>query len=106
MNPIGARLLYRYEWGDVIEAHFETENIAHWHALAGELQGHGGTETYLADRLGPGVYLFTWVEDNGVVMTNVSDFNAMTFVSSIAQPRAPHPNPRIGRGTIEIKQQE
>ena len=101
MNRVGCKFRYHYDSGDVIEVHFETESLAHWICVAGQIRGQGGTENYLASNIAPGIELISWVEDNGCVMTLASNFNTMTYVSSIAMPGRPLHHVRLGHGRIE-----
>lgn len=84
MSLVGETVVIRYESGLELEAHYESETRMTWAALSGPQEGQQGTEHIAAEEVAPGVFFISWVEENGVTVSNVLNFHshrAFAFVT-------------------------
>lgn len=75
MNFIGRKILIRYESGLEVEAHYKSATELTWVALTGPSKGTSGSETIYSSEVAPGVFFISWLENNGVSVSNVLDLN-------------------------------
>ncbi|HEV2663683.1 MAG TPA: phenolic acid decarboxylase [Blastocatellia bacterium] len=75
MNFIGRKILIRYESGLEVEAHYKSATELTWGALTGPSKGTSGSETIYSSEVAPGVFFISWLENNGVSVSNVLDLN-------------------------------
>ena len=70
--------VYRYEGGLVYELNFDSDTKLRWRCLEGDDKGHAGSEESLRVAIRPGVHFLSWVEKDGLVVTQVIDYDAGT----------------------------
>jgi phenolic acid decarboxylase len=75
MNFIGRKILIRYESGLEVKAHYKGATELSWEALTGPSKGASGSETIYASEVAPDVFFISWLENNGVSVSNVLDLN-------------------------------
>ncbi len=75
MNFIGRKIVIRYESGLEVKAHYKSATELTWEALTGPSKGTSGNETIHASEVAPNVFFISWLENNGVSVSNVLDLN-------------------------------
>ena len=75
MNFIGRKIVIRYESGLEVKAHYKSATELIWEALTGPSKGASGIETIYTSEVAPGVFFISWLENNGVSVSNVLDLN-------------------------------
>jgi phenolic acid decarboxylase len=75
MNFIGKRIIIRYESGLEVKAHYKSGAELNWEALTGPSKGASGNETIYSSEVAPNVFFISWLENNGVSVSNVLDLN-------------------------------
>jgi phenolic acid decarboxylase len=75
MNFIGKRIIIRYESGLEVKAHYKSATELAWEALTGPSKGTSGNETIYSSEVAPNVFFISWLENNGVSVSNVLDLN-------------------------------
>ena len=70
--------LYRYAGGAVYEVRADSDTALHWCCLEGDDQGREAQEIAYRAVVRPGVHFLSWVEADGLVVTQVVDFDAAT----------------------------
>jgi phenolic acid decarboxylase len=75
MNFIGRKVIVRYESGLEVKAHYQSATELTWEALTGPSKGTSGSETIHASEVAPNVFFISWLENNGVSVSNVLDLN-------------------------------
>ena len=78
--------IYRYAGGHVYEVQVKTDDQLHWRCLEGEDQGRESDETVYRVAIRPDIHLLSWVEADGLVVTQVVDFTAMTVNCTLVLP--------------------
>ncbi len=78
--------IYRYEGGNVYEVHATADDRLHWRCLAGDDQGCEADETVHRVAIRSDVHFLSWVETDGLVVTQVVDFAAMTVDCVLVLP--------------------
>lgn len=84
MSFVGKTVVIRYESGLELQAHYQSDTRMTWTALSGPQEGQQGTERIAAEEVAPGVFFISWVEENGVTVSNVLNFHshgAFAFVT-------------------------
>jgi len=84
LSFVGKSVVIRYESGLELQAHYESDTRMTWTALSGPQEGQQGTESISAEEVAPGVFFISWVEENGVTVSNVLNFHshrAFAFVT-------------------------
>jgi phenolic acid decarboxylase len=75
MNFIGRKIIIRYESGLEVKAHYKSATELTWEALTGPSKGMSGNETIYSSEVAPNVFFISWLENNGVSVSNVLDLN-------------------------------
>jgi len=75
MNFIGKKIIIRYESGLEVKAHYKSGAELTWEALTDPSKGMSGNETIYSSEVAPNVFFISWLEDNGVSVSNVLDLN-------------------------------
>lgn len=73
----GKKIDVNYETGYHFVIEFLNDNELQWHALAKTAEGAPAVENepYSSYELMPGVYMVNWIEESGLVVSQVDDFN-------------------------------
>jgi phenolic acid decarboxylase len=75
MNFIGKKIIVRYESGLEVKANYKSATELTWEALTGPSKGTSGNETIYSSEVAPNVFFISWLENNGVSVSNVLDLN-------------------------------
>lgn len=75
MNFIGKKIIIRYESGLEVKANYKGATELAWEALTGPSKGTSGDETIYSSEVAPNVFFISWLENNGVSVSNVLDLN-------------------------------
>jgi phenolic acid decarboxylase len=75
MNFIEKKIIIRYESGLEVKAHYKSATELTWEALTGPSKGTSGNETIYSSEVAPNVFFISWLENNGVSVSNVLDLN-------------------------------
>lgn len=95
-------LIIRYESGYAFEMRYLDEGTLHWRALAetvGDAAGEG-TEGFAYYEIAPGIYNLNWVEEAGVVISQIVDFPSGKVYAFMTWPDE---EGRGGRGSLMHK---
>ena len=61
-----------YNYGDYIyQINFKSENKLHWKCLKGDEKGEEAVETYSMQRLNNHTFFISWIEENGLSVSQV-----------------------------------
>lgn len=73
----GRRIDVNYETGYHFVIKFLSETELEWHALAKTAEGAPAVERepYSSLEMAPGVYMLNWIEESGLVVSQVDDFS-------------------------------
>lgn len=74
---LGKKIDVNYETGYHFVIEFLSEDELEWHALAKTAEGAPAIERepYSSIEMAPGVYMLSWIEESGLVVSQVDDFN-------------------------------
>src|SRR5215510_662335 len=75
MNFVGKKIIIRYESGLEVKAHYKSATEFTWEALSGPSIGKSGDETIYSSEVALNVFFISWLENNGVSVSNVLDLN-------------------------------
>jgi phenolic acid decarboxylase len=75
MNFIGRKIIISYESGLEVKAHYKSATELAWEALTGPSKGASGNETIYSLEVAPNIFFISWLENNGVSVSNVLDLN-------------------------------
>jgi hypothetical protein len=75
MNFVGRKIIIRYESGLEVKAHYLSATELTWEALTSPSKGTSGAETIYSSEVAPDVFFISWLENNGVSVSNVLDLN-------------------------------
>ena len=75
MSFIGKEIIIRYESGLEVKAHYKSATELAWEAMTGPSKGTSGDETIYSSEVAPNVFFISWLENNGVSVSNVLDLN-------------------------------
>src|SRR5499426_430748 len=75
MNFIGRKIIIRYESGLEVKAHYKSATELTWEALTGPSKGMSGNETIFSSEVAPNVFFISWLENDGISVSNVLDLN-------------------------------
>jgi phenolic acid decarboxylase len=75
MNFIGRKIIIRYESGLEVKAHYKSATELTWEALTGPSKGISGNETIYSSEVAPNVFFISWLENDGISVSNVLDLN-------------------------------
>ena len=71
--------VYHYNGGETEYAvRFDSDSALHRECITGEAKGRSANETVTRLVIRPDVHLLSWTEADGLVVTQVVDFTAMT----------------------------
>ena len=74
--------IYHYNGGETEYAvRFDSDTALHWECITGEEKGRAGNETATRIAIRPDVHFLSWTEADGLVVTQVMDFTAMTVIA-------------------------
>jgi phenolic acid decarboxylase len=75
MNFVGKKIIIRYESGLEVKAHYKSATELTWEAPTGPSKVTSGNETIYSSEVAPNVFFISWLENNGVSVSNVLDLN-------------------------------
>jgi len=75
MNFIGKKIIIRYESGLEVKAHYKSATELAWEALTGPSKWTSGNETIYLSEVAPNVFFISWLENNGISVSNVLDLD-------------------------------
>ncbi len=90
--------IYRYAGGPVYEVRADSDTALHWRCLEGDDQGRAAQEVAHRVAVRPGVHFLSWVEADGLVVTQVVDFDAGTVNCVLVIPGGER---LVLQGTVE-----
>ena len=71
--------IYHYNGGETEYAvRFDSDSALHWECITGEEKGRSANETVTRLVIRPDVHFLSWTEADGLVVTQVVDFTALT----------------------------
>lgn len=72
-----------YETGYLFQIDYLSENKLRWTSLKERTDGApiSGEETFYSKEIAHNVYFINWIEEGGLVVSQVADFTAMTVVA-------------------------
>lgn len=71
--------VYHYNGGETEYAvRFDSDSALHWECITGEEKGRSANEIVTRLVVRPDVHFLSWTEADGLVVTQVVDFTAMT----------------------------
>ena len=94
---LGKTLTFTYR-NDTYRIDVLSDTKVRWEQLRGEDPGSGDEETYVFSALGGGLGMITWVEADGLGLSNVLDIAAGTVTTHAKMGRDVYENP----GTLTI----
>ena len=80
----GHRFEQVYENGVTYLISFQCERTLGWEIITGPDAGHAATRFYDSVQIAPNIYFITWLEEEGVVISQVADYNQMVVYTSLA----------------------
>lgn len=89
---VGTTLMFGYE-SETYRVEILDEERLRWTRTAGEDVGRGDVERYVASPLGEGVFLVTWIEADGLGLSNVIDLPRGVLTTHANQEREVFENP-------------
>ena len=98
---IGNRFTIRYRSGLTVEASYPDSNRLTWKALEGPSKGATGTENASITEVAPGVFLVSWIEKDGITVTNALNLNTNNVTSVVTVPGTEGRQLLSDVGTIE-----
>ena len=85
-NLAGQTLIYQYEDGDQYRVDFKSPNALKWTALEGDEKGTAAYQQYSATPVDDDIWFIEWVEDSGVVVSQVVNLNNETVTAHVIMP--------------------
>ena len=82
-DALRGQFLYHYEGGTVYRVTFMDAGTLRWHCLQGDEKGAQGTEKPDRFHVAKNVYFLSWVEKNGIQVSQVLNLNTMHVYSTI-----------------------
>ncbi len=88
-----------YRYGEsVYHVTFDSDSTMHWEAIAGDETGTKENETYVAEWIDPEKLYISWVEANGIGVSQILDFSKGNVHNHLLQGR----EVSVSMGDIQI----
>ena len=89
---VGKTLTFEYE-SDAYKIEILSGSRLHWTQLRGETPGKGDEEAYLYSALGDAIGMITWIEADGLGLSNILNFAEETVTTHANMGRDVYLNP-------------
>jgi hypothetical protein len=97
LDLVGKTIEYRYG-ESMYHVTFDSDTTMHWEAMTGDETGVKENETYVAEWLDMKKLFISWGEANGIVVSQILDFEKGKVHNHLVRNR----EPSLGEGQIRI----